>query len=258
MKKIIALLVIFAMVSTVVPGVAALDHFNRPGEYVDHQPYVDPYRLPEVNTQVHITLGGGGDPGDPPADPWDYAIVKCKWELAEHSGSPGVLVDDDLTVAPTQIAPEPCGTVKVHFFAVVLEGIGTIEQVFADVWHPDGTFKYEVPLYKIDCKEEALALWDLIADNQCIIMYNEIDGYVFDWADVNHELEQYTECFLYHGEAELSYCQPAGWYTAGVTARDSMKGWGQTLWNWFWYIPVTAVNKDFTFVDYGDTITHKL
>ena len=93
--------------------------------------------------------------------------------------------------------------------------------------------------------------WNTVTNNNpCVITYNT--GYTED--DIDIELLDYLNCFVYHGYEEIDYCQPGGEYKVGVRAFDSWK-WSEPLWNTFWYIPCAAIEIDFDNINYGNAVT---
>lgn len=214
-----------------------------------------------VTTSVNVA--GGGDPNNGNEPP----IVKCKWEydLTEDPyGCEGVVPegtyvhDADPNTPGLQVAPVLEGSVRIGFYAVVTDeqGVGTISAVYADVWHPDKTYKYEIELHPVGLCDDhydktiALAIWDhVISEHPDLLTY--YDGY--DAAEIREEINQ-EEAYIYYGDAYISYCQPGGWYYVGVRAVDTYGAWCDYLYNKFWYIPTAAIRVDFDSIDYGTVI----
>jgi hypothetical protein len=187
----------------------------------------------------------------------------------EPCGEDGNYYHDACACTPgLQVKPIIGSTVTVGYFAVVTDpnGVGTVSHVYADVWHPDGTFKYQIELFPIGFdtygdyyNTEALAAWAHVTGNHSdLITINS------DWAatlppgitaedDIYDELWQ-DLAYLYYGEAEISYCQPGGYYYVGVRGHDTYNTWCNYLYNTFWYIPTSAVELDFNSLNYG-TVT---
>ena len=243
MKKIIAIMVILSMALISVPALADWDDVvNEP-------------QITVINTHTNVLGGSGG--GTPPGAPGGSdnlpPIVKVKWEYDEDDGY------HDASVSPgLQVAPNLFGTRTVGYYAVVTDPNGreTVASVYADVWHPDGSYKYQIELFKIAEKPIALSIWDHVdIVHPDLITVNEdwaqgLPPEVTWWEDVRDELNEQL-AYLYYGEAEISYCQPGGYYYVGVRATDHMNLWGSYLCNQFWYIPTSAVEIDFTTVDYS-------
>ena len=254
MKKIILpIMIALAMVVASLPAVLAdtgWDHYNTPEDYKDCQPFSEGW-WQEYGTAVSISSGTGDDDDDSTGGP-DKAIIKVKWETP----------DDDWERCFTQVAPNPGFNTLVTYYAVVKTGTAPVQSVWADVWHPDGTFKYEVPLHAVVDQTTALELWNAVStDNVQCVQFNEpyfhgVFGEDVTQAqminDIINELNQFDT--LYMGCAEISYCQPAGWYSTAVVAYDTSAGWSDPLWNWFWYIPFAAFETDFDNINYGNIL----
>jgi hypothetical protein len=183
-------------------------------------------------TDVTVTAGGGSPP-----------IVKCKWETP----------DDGDTGSGTQVLPSGTYQVykEVHFWAVVTdpEGVETVSHVFADVFHPagppeNGSFKYQLELLLVD-QAAGLAAFEA-AELADLITYNT--GHTPE--TVLHQLEQGL-ARVYEGTQVLSYHQPAGDYLVKVKAYDYPGNPSTVLENHFTYVAVTAMEVDFTTVNYG-------
>jgi hypothetical protein len=241
MKKIIVIMVILSLALISVPAMAEWPCENQP-------------QITTINTHVNV-LGcppGGSPPGQGGSDNLP-PYIKVKWEYDEGSYEHDSCIEPGLQVAPNLYA-----TRTVGYYAVVNDPNGreTINDVYADVWHPDGSFKYQIELHKVEDQQEAIGIWmhawdyhpDLITVNEdwALGLPAEVEW----WEDVYHELVQ-DLCYMYRGFAEISYCQPGGWYCVGVRATDHCNLWGDYLCNEFWYIPTSAVWIDFDVVDYS-------
>ena len=183
----------------------------------------------EVPTIVNVLSGSG----DPP-------VVKAKWELP----------DDDPNKPGTQIFPPLIhnASLTVEYYAVVTDqqGIDDIDRVYVDVYHPDGTFKYQVQLYQVEDVSEAVAMIEDAADKGVITL---APG--FTVADLIHEVEKY-EAKVFVGEGELSYHQPYGNYTVSAYAYDQNNGRSAYLNNTFEYVRGVGFEIDFTEINFGD------
>jgi hypothetical protein len=248
MKKILPILVISIFVLGSLPlaladgGVGDEYHYDALPEYRGDMPYHEGWWY---NFTTNVTLEGGGS-----SDP---AIIKAKWETP----------DEDLTRNLSQINPVPGDNKTVTYHAVVKKGTGDINNVWAEVYHPDGTYKYEVLLVGLD-EQTAVSMWQQVTGTNVesvtfnIPYFEQLFGYTPTIAEmvanILNELQQRD--VLYRGSANLSYCQPAGWYTVGAIAHDSSYGWCDPLWNHFWYIPYAAYTTDFQEVDWGTIQAH--
>ena len=233
MKKILALLIASAMILTIVPAISA--------EYGDDMERSDSWG-PSAPIYTEVTVAGGST-----SDPTPF--IKYKWELVEELDdcSPS-LVNDDPDHDYLSVALNPGGTRTIHYFAIVKKTTYDISHVYADVWHPDKTFKYQIQLTKLSLND-GISAWNYVTTNYPEVL-NKNGKLTEDWAATLEELQQ-EDAFVYEGEAELSYCQPAGWYTVCVRAVDSHGGWSDPLWNWFWYIPTASIELDFDTILYG-------
>lgn len=189
-----------------------------------------------ITTAVNISAGGGNVP-----------IVKAKWEQDTTVS----LEDAD----PSHIVPgaqfnPPCtyqGKKPVEYYAIVTdaEDGGDLKQVWADVYHPNGSFKYEIPYAKIT--DTALAKAKLqVAFAAGLVKLNP----PYTLAEILTELDKGT-ARLWMGVAELDYEQPAGDYTVNVTALDFNDNPSLILTNTFLYVPVSCFAVDNTAVNYG-------
>jgi hypothetical protein len=142
----------------------------------------------------------------------------------------------------------------VQYYAVVTdeEDNGNVKLVWADVYHPDGSFKYEVPMSKIP---KADADGDGVLDVVELVQNATAAGLVtfnasYTLADVVFELEKCT-AELWRGQADLDYHQPAGNYRADYYVTDQNDNLVGPLSNLFLYVPVACCEFDFTNVNYG-------
>ena len=209
--------------------------------------------------------GGGGQDGAP--------IIKCKWEYdlsvmlppADPCCDPYDIYHDACPYEyGLQVKPVIGGYVTVGYFAIITDpqGVQHVDRVYADVWHPNGEFKYQFELTPVGLqgdsydKSQALAAWSHVTEcHSCLITYGDWErpeGWTKD-QDILWELEE-EEAYLYYGEACISYCQPAGDYTVGIIAYDGLDMWSEYLFNTFLYIPTAAVWIDFDTVNYGDIV----
>ena len=242
MKKIIALLVILSMALISIPAMA------------DFTECVDEPQITVINTHTNVLgcpPGGGGTTQGGSDNLAPY--IKVKWEYDLEASCHDSCIDAGL-----QVAPNLYGTRTVGYYAVVTDPNGreTVSAVYADIWHPDGSFKYQIELSKIEEKQEALSRWDHAYDyHEDLITVNEdwalgLPVEVTWWEDVYDELNEQL-AYLYYGEAVISYCQPGGYYCVGVRATDHCNLWSDYLCNRFWYIPTSAVEIDFGTIDYS-------
>jgi hypothetical protein len=285
MKKILSLFVILSMVFVAAQALA--DPTSAPSDTpVGDCAWDDPYCINNIPTTATITGssgGGGSSTGN------ECPIIKCKWEydltvelpLDPICGGPcpdchdgPYWYHDACCIIPgLQVKPVLSGNVTVGYYAVVTdpEGVDHVDHVYADIWHPDGTFKYQIELFPVGFgtdgiydKTIALDIWDHAwGCHDDLIKIND------DWAltlsghyipgttdpmtpeyDIRDELNQ-EEAYLYYAAAPINYCQPGGWYYVGVRAHDGYDAWCPYLFNRFWYIPTAGIEVDFTSINYG-------
>jgi hypothetical protein len=276
MKKILALFVILSMAFISLPAVAVEDPCCDPDCTWDDDNCVEPV------TTIANVVGCGGTPGGPggsgDTNPTGGAagapIIKCKWEYdldvilppADPCCEDYHIHHDACPYTPgLQVKPVLEGFVTVAFYAIVTDPQGPdhVDRVYADVWHPDGEFKYQIELFPVgfdgDNYDKSIALdeWNHVTDwHHDLITYGPEWDIPEGWSideDIYDELIQ-EEAYLYYNTACISYCQPAGDYTVGVTAYDGLDMWCNYVFNTFWYIPTAAVRIDFDTVDYGDVV----
>jgi hypothetical protein len=272
MKKILALFITLAMVFVTAQALA------DPTVYPSDVPTTDcaweeQDCILDIPTTATITgsAGGGGSGNSPP-------IIKCKWEydldvsidLDPECGGPCPdchdgdywLHDACCCTAGLQVKPILYGAVNVGYFAVVTdpEGVEHVDSVYADIWHPDGTFKYQIELFPLGFgsggaydKTVALDAWDHVYGCHSDLIkfgtFTPAPGLTIP-EDIRDELNQ-EEAYLYYGTAQIDYCQPGGWYYVGVRALDGYDAWCDYLFNRYWYIPTAGIAVDFTSINYG-------
>ena len=276
MKKILALSILLSMVLVSIPVTIAIedggghrwvcdvDDDNQFGGHITTKARV-------IGGNSYNYNSGGGQGGADPSAP----IIKCKWEYDLEIELPPpdpycyqyCRYHDACPWMPgLQVHPDLGRDVAVGYFAVVTDqnGVGHIDHVFADVWHPNCEFKYEIELfpywdpqdtYRDYDQEGAIEQWKHVTEkHHSLINYGVFELNNPSWTndeDILWELEQ-GHAVLYYGVAYLSYCQPAGNYCVGVRAMDGFDLWSDYLFNKFWYIPTAAAVIDFKEVNYGD------
>jgi hypothetical protein len=162
-----------------------------------------------IGSGAYVPAGGG----DPP-------IVKAKWEGVVHPGQESVIAtsDDNPILPGTQVDPPMAWekTVTLEYCNVITDkdGKGNIIESYSDVYHPDGSFKYEVPLTEVPTTTptERLAASTLVqaAYDNGILAINT--GYTL--GEVKDELLE-GSAKLFCGRADLDYHQMCGefeWY----------------------------------------------
>jgi hypothetical protein len=201
--------------------------------------------------------------------------------------------DDDAVKPYLQVKP-PMGygatkTLQYVMVATDDDGIGDLTPTlstdtiaWADVYHPDGSFKYEVPYsYIVSCYDHASELESWIAK------LNESYQRNLTWfdprsnfTDVVKELRQ-CSAKLFVGQADMDYCQMCGQFTWTQVCSSCQNGWVASdfgdgykvdayvydkggarsinLTNYFEYICQAGLETDFTKLDFESVRqqTHK-
>jgi len=205
--------------------------------------------VPAMAVDTGVTISGGS--GDEP-------LVKAKCETPD-----AVPADSS---PPTQIQPPVVyqGNSPIVFWAVVADNpITDISTVSVDVYHPagypeSGSFKFEVVLTPFmnalndGVIQEAEATAAIAAFNTAyaaglVTLHTGITK-----TDVTDELAQ-GEAWLWVGQYEMYYHQPAGEYKVDCFAIDAGPvDVSSHLINYFEYVAVTAAEFDFTSINYGN------
>jgi hypothetical protein len=220
MKRILAMLAACAMIMavSVVPAMAAT-----------------------VTTSVTISTGG-----NPP-------VIKAKWEQDMtanlEDGDPTHLITTQPGIGPNAQFLPPCvfqGKKPYQIFSVVTdpEEGGDVLSASADVFHPDGSFKYQIMQTKLTTAQ-SLAAFDAAWAAKLVT-----NNTLFTIPDIRHEIEQGT-AKVWVGDAELDYEQQSGNYTVQATAQDHNGNTAPPLTNFFTYVPTNCFDVDFTSVDFG-------
>jgi hypothetical protein len=270
MKKILPIMIILAMTFSAISAVAYYPYYEYDccWEHNDYESVTTKAVIATCNDggDDDDDTDSGGSTGDGDSGTNSPPIIKCKWEYDRYAYVNYVdpcecdctcLEHDSCPCAPgLQVTPVLGDEAWVDYYAVVYDPNGAdIEKVYADVWHPDCTFKYQIELELVEVIDAALYEWDHVYKNhRDLITLNEdwMDDMEFDdydaYDDIEDELREGLG-YLYHGSAPIDYCQPGGYYYVGVKARDTFL-WSDYLFNTFWYIPTSAISIDFDTVDY--------
>lgn len=243
MRKLIYAVAIIALVSlSVAPALASVN----------------------VNTGLVRDTTGGEAP-----------IVKVKWEANDD------YYTDASTDAGAQLLPSGQHDVNktISICAIVTDpdGLADVINVYADVFYPVnvalgahhiplpdqsglgcGEFMQEDSLSRLD-KQAGIDLFcgDVRNNNNNLPEFAQ--GYDYDEiCAVDGELQKDTAA-VYCGQKDLSYEDPAGDYEVWAVGQDA-NGLQGILSNFFTYLPVTAFETDFDYVDYGNVRlnTHKI
>jgi hypothetical protein len=227
----------------------------------------EPTPVAQVDTAAEVT----GGPNPP--------IVNAKWELPDmQSDVAGIQyeaapptdlnangindADDEPLMTGMQMYPNLCDEPEVRQIeywvaAEDTDGLGDIAAVWSDVWHPDGTFKYQVDLVAVECSE--IGFFD---DNQSPTVL-EVYAPLLAAVDTDQVTMEEAEdivrrCYknekgVYKGVELLLHHQPAGLYKVDGTAQDWQGGTG-VLVNYFEVMPIIGLRIDFSIVDWGSIL----
>jgi hypothetical protein len=243
-KKLIAIVIaLIAVLAMTVPAMAD-----------DPAPPATPIG---VGTGVGISGGSGEEP-----------VIKCKWESSTIAGNDETGDATHLVSGP-QIYPPVSfqGEVPIYFWIVANDNpLEDISVVYVDVFHPEGypeqkSWKFQVILQPWDSANlsaitgpQASAAIDKFnaALANGLVTFN--DGYTA--TDVTSEIAQ-GEAYLWYGYYTMYYHQPWGHYKVVGGALDAgpIALPESVLFNWFDYVPVTAMELDFTGINYGSVTT---
>lgn len=226
---------------------------------------------PDASTGLTRGSGGGSNP-----------IVKAKWEMDDWNGT------DSSTDPGAQLpAPGVWGSnliYKVCAIATDPNGVGDLDLggVYADIYYPAGKAIHDLnPSTDVHrdtaggtqdegqggcgahieqnklIKMDKTAGYDLFC-NKIRTNNNNLPtfhtGYDYDeiCGDTGELMKE--EAFVYCDVKKLTWEDPAGMYTVKVKAQDKSGNDSNILENQFEYLPLTAFEKDFTNVDYGQVM----
>jgi hypothetical protein len=196
-----------------------------------------PVSAADVTTSVSMSTGGGQIP-----------VVLAKWETEPGASSLESGDPTHLTLGSQFMPPATFEGAKwLNYYGVVMdaENNGNVQMTYADVYHPDGTFKYQIHFTKLS-KADGIAAFNAATP----IGLLKIGPDAPDAAFVLNELNKETAA-VWMGTAEIHYCQMDGNYRVDVRTVDMNQNPSAYLTNTFYYVPVTAAEYDFTAVNYG-------
>jgi len=206
-----------------------------------------PVAAADVSTSVVLAKGGGAPP-----------LVMAKWET--EPGAPSLESGDPThQTLGSQFLPDAVfnGKKYINYYAVVKdeENNGNVLGAYADVYHPDGSKKYQVHFVQMS-KAEGIAAWNAAKDigiitTPCSCTENSVKTIdTTGCGDPLFELNKGTAS-VWVGVEYIHYCQPDGNYVVKTFAVDKDQNPSNYLYNTFYYMPVTAAEYDFTGVNYG-------
>lgn len=229
-----------------------------------------------VGTGLERGTGGGSKP-----------IVKVKWEmLNEVSGDPGVgeAGHDDDTASGAQFMPPSQWDKDLEYTvcAIVTDpnGISDISGVYADIFYPDDRAYSEDPanpdvLGDPDSESHGVGACGEFIEQNTLQQLSKNDGYELfceQVRDNNNNLPEFAsdydyddicnpdgellkeEAYVYCDDKTLKWEDPAGNYTVSVIAQDNAGNNSDPLENDFEYLALTAFEKDFTSINYGQVL----
>ena len=212
--------------------------------------------IPGETVPTTATITGSGSP----------PIIKAQWELP----------DDYPDVPGTQVDIVPSGTRMMYAYVVVMDpnGRNDIAQVFCDVYHPDGTLKFQVhgvklePTDPVDVAEMEAAKADAVLAETGTWTTNvpemlldptlppvpgePITQDVADWLD--EEIFNTETAYMYKVEIPMEYHQICGVYTVESWATDKSGEQSFRLVSWYEWVETKVLELDFTAIDYGEIV----
>lgn len=203
----------------------------------------------DVTTSVLVVEGTGGS----------APVILAKWET--EPDSPYLeSADQSHSTQGSQFMPPGTfeGKKLLNYYVIVTdaENNGNVKKVAADVYHPDGTFKYQVDnfvqLEKADGIKAFMEVEDIgLITTACDCPGSiEVKSVIPGCPDLLNELNKGTSS-VWVGSEFIDYHQMDGNYLVKAYAFDQTNRKSQFLNNLFYYQPVTAVEYDFSRVDYG-------
>jgi hypothetical protein len=188
--------------------------------------YVTPDMPAVIPGTAGVIAGAGIDP-----------VVQFAW----------VLPDEDNLTTGTQIEIIASGERCDIFACIVVSDANsreTISDVFVDVYHPDGSKKYQVHAQRITeradfdyCRQEAVKAGLLTPEQSDSIRYNTYDQQIW---------------YMYKVFLPMYYHQPAGTYEARAFAVDNTARVSAPRSAFFDWVPATYLELDFNSINFGN------
>ena len=238
MKKILAILVVAVM------AFAAFMPLAMGAKYIDKDSsYMKTWGTEAVIDPNYNGGQGGGDPGDPGADP-NAPVVKYCWILPDE--------DDQKDCVQIHVNPSDW-KMDIYAYLVVIdpEGRDDIFQVFAQVFHPRdvppwcGSEKFKA------VEDDYIPLTtDEIVDAMDAALYSgHLEKPEYD--DIIHIVFEKPEAYVYKINLPMEYCEPCGVYKVKMWAADSDCFSGDVCYALFEWKCSVIVEYDFTKLDFG-------
>jgi hypothetical protein len=197
-----------------------------------------PAMADSVGTSVTVTSGSGIAP-----------IVKALWAHDAGSDVTSETGDPTHTTTGVQILPTQ-GYQTSHditFAAIVTDanGVANLTHVYADIYNPDGSLKFEVELTRHITDDFSVTLFDAAYNDNMVTLNNG-----FTKAEIDDELNQQLAA-KYWGTYHFDNCQLTGTYGITISAFNTQTIVG-TFSGSFEWMPLTAAEFDFNAVNYGN------
>lgn len=206
-KALIILLTLGLVAAMVVPAMATLKLHNEV-----------PPNQKTVTTNAVINSPTGEAP-----------IVKKQWEI----------VDEDLTAPGVQINIVPSGVKMLKSYSVVRDpnGRDDIVNVYVDVYHPDGSFKYQRHATKVTSSTE---IDDALTKG---VESGELTA--AEKAELLDELGNREDAYMYVADLDMDYHQIFGVYTAKCWATDRNSNNGLPVASQYEWVKTPVLEIDF-------------
>jgi hypothetical protein len=177
-------------------------------------------------------------------------IIKAKWEWYDTA-------DPLHTTFGTQILPplDWNEKVTVEYWTVItdINGKDDVKEGWIDVYHPDGTFKYQFQLTEVDTSTPAArqAAVDKIqqAYDENLLHINS----PYTLKEVEDEVLE-NSAKVYMGTADLDYHQMCGIYTVKAYAFDQANNIAPFFTNNFEYVCMAGIELDFNSINFGEVV----
>jgi len=208
----------------------------------------------DITTSVTVISGGSSPP-----------VIKALWA---HDGGTDVTsetADPTHTTPGVQILPTQGyeASHDITFVAIVTDenGLSNITHVYADIFNPDGSLKFEVELMRHGSDDFAKSLFDNAYNagpqaspvfGMTTVNIGAIDpayGRPIDKDEIDTELDQQLAA-TYWSTYHFDNCQLAGTYGITINAFNWQTVVGSFGGSFDW-MPLTAAEFDFNAVNYG-------
>jgi hypothetical protein len=199
----------------------------------------------------------------PDMDSYDEGIQYCACTPTDLNENMICDADDDPLTPGMQMHPNINNLPEarlIEYWAAAddANGLADIASVWVDVYHPDGSFKYQVDLLPVDCSEIG---WFDDSQSPTVIEIHEpllaaIDTGQMTWEEAE---DLVTRCYkgeklVFKGHGDLHTHQPIGLYLVQAFAVDFGGALSAPLENLFEVLPITYLNIDFSpsGIDWGE------